>query len=181
MPRVGISGLEENLPGPRGPPRLQKLLCHPGLLAPSLGVEALAVMGWGSYLGNRQKKAQSQVWGPCSPQLRLCIYPEPPPSGRMHCKKEEQAWELFLGREQIPHPPCSTLSPSCGEHACFRFKFSLNRCCIPKKPALFLKPRRKISALKGYFLPRRLSGGVLAEIKTQGPGCLSPGIYEIFH
>ena len=30
MPRAGISGLGKGLPGPRGPPRLQKLLCHPG-------------------------------------------------------------------------------------------------------------------------------------------------------
>ena len=61
MPRVGISGLGKGPPGPRGPPRLQKLLCHPGLLAPSPGCGGLGSHGLGGYLGSRQHKAQPQV------------------------------------------------------------------------------------------------------------------------
>lgn len=101
-------------------------------LLPPLGVEALAVMGWGAIWGAGSTKPSLRSETPvASAPPALCIYPEPPPAGGRTTRRRNRPGELFLGQRADSAPSCSTLSPSCGGCSCLPVQVRFKQMLCP--------------------------------------------------
>ena len=111
-----------------------------GLLAPSPGSGGLHNHGPGCYLESRQHTAAGVR--PPAPQCSAFTQSHCPAGG---CTARRRNRPAELPPETDGRfctlPLCPVPLP--WDTPASRFKFSLNRCCVPKKPAPSLKPGRK--------------------------------------
>lgn len=129
---LGYLGLERGSQGPEDRPGCRSCSVTRVSLLPPLGVEALAVMGWGAIWGTGRRKPslRSETLVASAPS-ELCIYPEPPPAGGCTARRRNRPGELFLGQRADSAPSCSTLSPSCGRHACLPVQVQFKQMLYP--------------------------------------------------
>lgn len=113
-----------------GAPRLgQPALLPQGSSLPLLGGDSAAGLG-AFWTAGSTKSSLPRSEAPCSPGP--CIYPAWGPTAA----QRDRPGELPAGTETRFCTLCSALGPLSRDTLAFWFKFSLNRCCVPKKPRL---------------------------------------------